>query len=369
MKISQLKEIINNLVKETLIVPTYDGTDKNLTSAQKSDIDKKVKDGESVRIIKQSNGIQEDMAAPSVATYTLKPNAESILNTFIEKEKKPVTKDIVRTIYNIIKEEGPQFASSLLTKVKDRLRDKYPDIDEVLKVQQKIRYYLWGKQLQTDNLAEVPNTPFIRSKAEVERTGFQKQQDLQVSDPKQFMANQQSLRHRPQSSNDKIITYKDLRTTYFSLSRTDPDKADRIKYTMEAMIDNDIALNLLYQWDNNYLQKDLDPALRDFAKENGYLEGRSTSDIFQRELNKALKDGTIKPINNRTKVTPEPIKRKPEAPSATEKPEDIISKLTPEMEDDFYRSIGMENPKEIDKKIKNMKTGLSIEDLLDDEEY
>lgn len=196
-----------------------------------------------------------------------------------------------------------------------------------------------GEKWEAGDLNAVTWTPFVRSK-DKRLTDFEKAQQLATTDPEAFAAKQASFR-KSESLPEKVLDYKFLRAEYFtkgSQQRADVkiDKSLKGKQgeitaaeKMSNMLNDDLAVALLYQWKEGYFEAGIDEPLKDYANENGLLDGKKPEGLtskYSEILTKLINSKEIKPLSKK-----EFAPKKKQAMSK----DDIEA---------YYKSIGMDVP-------------------------
>ncbi len=368
-KYSRLKEIIKNIVREEMVgeitkPATIDYTDPNkgdkilnVDPSDKSTIDT-IKKDPTVKSATIGTTKIKELAAPTTATYSLKADADERLKEYLPRIKKDSIKKIVTKMVDILKTEENASVGELF----DKLKQEFAGDAEVLgklKSTVNVKGWLWGginsdefnkryttqinpatgEKWEAGDLNAVTWTPFVRSK-DKRLTDFEKAQQLATTDPEAFAAKQASFR-KSESLPEKVLDYKFLRAEYFtkgSQQRADVkiDKSLKGKQgeitaaeKMSNMLNDDLAVALLYQWKEGYFEAGIDEPLKDYANENGLLDGKKPDGLtskYSEILTKLINSKEIKPLSKK-----EFAPKKKQAMSK----DDIEA---------YYKSIGMDMP-------------------------
>lgn len=369
-KYTRLKEIIKNIVREEMMdeQATIDVSNPStLTPQQKQTAiqtartkTRNPKIGtaeEPVEFVENSKAVRE-LAAPTTATYSLKSDADERLKEYLPRIKKDSIKKIVTKMVDILKTEENASVGELF----DKLKQEFAGDAEVLgklKSTVNVKGWLWGginsdefnkryttqinpatgEKWEAGDLNAVTWTPFVRSK-DKRLTDFEKAQQLATTDPEAFAAKQASFR-KSESLPEKVLDYKFLRAEYFtkgSQQRADVkiDKSLKGKQgeitaaeKMSNMLNDDLAVALLYQWKEGYFEAGIDEPLKDYANENGLLDGKKPDGLtskYSEILTKLINSKEIKPLSKK-----EFAPKKKQAMSK----DDIEA---------YYKSIGMDVP-------------------------
>jgi len=367
-KYTKLKEVIKNIVREEV----YGGKDSEsinnlkkdkkynqLSTQGKKDAEDALKKGDTVNL-ESINSVRE-MAAPTTATYALKADADERLKEYlprIKKEKEYVKRIIIKMV-DILKIEENASVGELFTKLKQELAND-PEALAALKATVNVKGWLWGginsdefnrrytqlinpatgEKWEPGDLNAISWTPFVRSK-DKRLTDFEKAQQQAVTDPEAFAAKQASFK-QSNTLAEKVLDYKFLRADYFtkgSQNRADVKINKSLKgkqgeitsaEKMANMLNDDLAAALLYQWKEGYLEAGIDEPLKDYANENGLLEGKKPEGLTEK-----YSEIVTKLINSKQL---KPLSKKEFAPK---------KKGAPMSKDDieaYYKSIGMDVP-------------------------
>lgn len=366
-KYNKLKEAIKNIVREEL----YAGKDSTsinklkkdpkyntLSTQGKIDAETALKQGETVNL--EEKGIQvREFAAPTTATYALKDDADDRLKEYLPRIKKDSVKKIVSKMVDILKTEENASVGDLFNRLKQAFTND-PDTSSVLKSTVNVKGWLWGginsdefnrrytsqtnpatgEKWEPGDLNAIPWTPFVRSK-DKRLTDFEKAQQLATTDPEAFAAKQASFK-KSETLAEKVLDYKFLRADYFtkgSQNRADVkiDKSLKGKQgeitsaeKMANMLNDDLAVALLYQWKEGYFEAGLDEPLKDYANENGLLDGKKPEGLtskYDEILKKLIDSKQIKQLGKK--------EFSPKKKGAAMSKDDIEA---------YYKSIGMDTP-------------------------
>jgi hypothetical protein len=365
-KYSKLKETIKNIVREEV----YGGRDSNsinnlkkdqkystLSTQGKLDAENALKKGDTVNL-ESVNSVRE-MAAPTTATYALKDDADKRLKEYLPRIKKESVQRIVTKMVEILKAEDNLSVGDLFTKLKQELAND-ADASAALKATVNVKGWLWGginsdefnrrytqlinpatgEKWEPGDLNAISWTPFVRSK-DKRLTDFQKAQQLADTDPEAFAQKQASFK-QSNTLAEKVLDYKFLRADYFTkgsqnradvkINKTLKGKQGEITSAekMANMLTDDLAVALLYQWKEGYLESGIDEPLKDYANENGLLDGKKPEGLTEK-----YSEILIKLINSKQLKA---LSKKEFAPK---------KKDTPMSKDDieaYYKSIGMDTP-------------------------
>ena len=261
---------------------------------------------------------------------------------------------------DILKTEGTASVGEIFDKLRQEFAND-PETLSVIKATVNVKGWLWvgvnsdefnrrytqlinpatGEKWEPGDLNAIPWTPFVRSK-DKRLTDFEKAQQLSTTDPEEFATKQASFK-QSNTLDEKVIDYKYLRTEYFtkrSQNRADV-KIDRtlkskqseipVEKKMTDMLTDELAVALLYQWEEGYLTSGLDGPLKTYAQEKGLLEGIKTDGLTQKFVEillKLINSKQIKPLSKKVFT----VKKKEKAPMSKD---DI---------DAYYKSIGMDAP-------------------------
>ena len=363
-KYSRLKEIIKNIVREeitnedqTAFVTTAKG--REAVSYKTPDELNAIKQNQDVKGIETASGQRiKELAAPTTATYALKADADERLKEYLPRIKKDSVKKIVTKMVDILKTEENASVGELF----DKLKQEFASDSEVLgklKSTVNVKGWLWGginsdefnkryttqinpatgEKWEAGDLNAVTWTPFVRSK-DKRLTDFEKAQQLATTDPEAFAAKQASFR-KSESLAEKVLDYKFLRAEYFtkgSQQRADVkiDKSLKGKQgeitaaeKMSNMLNDDLAVALLYQWKEGYFEAGIDEPLKNYANENELLDGKKPEGLtskYSEILTKLINSKQIKPLGKK--------EFNPKKKQAMSK-DDIEA---------YYKSIGMDTP-------------------------
>ena len=370
-KYAKLKEVIKRMVREEIMdentkSATIDYIDPNkgdkilnVDPNDKSTIDAIKKDTTVKSATIGSTKIKE-MAAPTTATYALKDDADERLKEYLPRIKKDSIKKIVNKMVELLKVEDNMSVGDLFTKLKQEFANDSEVLDK-LKNTVNVKGWLWGgvnsdefnrrytqlinpatgEKWESGDLNAITWTPFVRSK-DKRLTDFEKAQQLATTDPEAFAQKQASFK-QSNTLAEKVIDYKFLRAEYFtkgSQNRADV-KIDKtlkgkqgeiqVEEKMANMLTDDLAVALLYQWKEGYLESGLDEPLKVYAQENGLLEGKKVDGLTQKFAEMLLKLIDSKQIKTLGKKLFS-VKKKDKAPMSKD---DIEA---------YYKSIGMDVP-------------------------
>jgi hypothetical protein len=385
-KYTKLKKAIKQIVREEMMGEgTKLYTLKNQTNSSKdlpSIIDPDDNTEKSQSFLTKYKPVSE-MAAPTTATYALKDDADERLKEYLPRIKKDSIKKIVSKMVDILKTEGTASVGELFDKLKQEFAND-PDTLPALKATVNVKGWLWGginsdefnrrytqlinpatdEKWEPGDLNAISWTPFVRSK-DKRLTDFEKAQQQATTDPKAFADKQVSFK-QSNTLSEKVLDYKFLRADYFtkgSQNRADLkiDKSLKGKQgeittaqKMINMLDDDLAVALLYQWKEGYFETGLDKPLKDYANEKGLLDGKNTTGLtskYNEILLKLINSKQIKQLGKKAFT----VKKKEKAPMSKD---DI---------DAYYKSIGMDAPD--DEKVDLTGTDNLFGDETDDEEY
>ena len=367
-KYTKLKEVIKNIVREEV----YGGKDSEsinnlkkdkkynqLNTQGKKDAEDALKQGNTVNL-ESANSVRE-MAAPTTATYALKADADERLKEYlprIKKEKEYVKRIIIKMV-DILKTEENASVGELFTKLKQELAND-PEALAALKATVNVKGWLWGginsdefnrrytqlinpvtgEKWEPGDLNAISWTPFVRSK-DKRLTDFEKAQQLATTDPEAFAQKQASFK-KSDTLAEKVLDYKFLRADYFtkgSQNRADVKINKSLKgkqgeitsaEKMANMLNDDLAVALLYQWKEGYLEAGIDEPLKDYANENGLLDGKKPEGLTEKYseiVTKLISSNQLKPLSKK-----EFAPKKKGAPMSKD---DIEA---------YYKSIGMDVP-------------------------
>jgi len=365
-KYSKLKEAIKNIVREEVYggkgSDSIDNLKKDpkynqLSSQGKQDAEDALKKGNTVSL-ESMNSVRE-MAAPTTATYALKDDADERLKEYLPRIKKDSVKRIVTKMVEILKAEDNLSVGDLFNKLRQELASD-ADAMTALKATVNVKGWLWGginsdeynkrytqlinpatgEKWEPGDLNAISWTPFVRSK-DKRLTDFQKAQQLADTDPEAFAQKQASFK-QSNTLAEKVLDYKFLRADYFTkgsqnradvkINKTLKGKQGEITSAekMTNMLTDDLAVALLYQWKEGYLESGIDEPLKDYANENGLLDGKKPEGLTEK-----YSEILIKLINSKQLKA---LSKKEFAPK---------KKDTPMSKDDieaYYKSIGMDVP-------------------------
>ena len=386
-KYEKLKEAIKDIVREEM----YGGKDSNsinnlkknpkynqLNAQGKKDAEDELKKGGVVNL-ESTNSVRE-MAAPTTATYALKDDADERLKEYLPRIKKDSVKKIVTKMVDILKTEENASVGELFNKLRQEFAND-PEALAALKATVNVKGWLWGginsdefnrrytqlinpatgEKWEPGDLNAISWTPFVRSK-DKRLTDFEKAQQLATTDPEAFAQKQASFK-QANTLAEKVLNYKFLRADYFtkgSQQRADVkiDKSLKGKQgditaaeKMTNMLTDDLAVALLYQWKEGYLEAGLDDPLKNYANENGLLDGKKAEGLtnkFSELLLKLINSKDIKLLGKKEFA----VRKKDKA---TMSKDDIEA---------YYKSIGMDVPE--DEKVDL--TNLDLDSEEDEEE-
>ena len=367
-KYTKLKEVIKDIVREemlgevgkTAFITTKKGREavsyqdeKELTS---------IGTNNDVTGIETSDGRRiKEMAAPTTATYALKADADERLKEYlprIKKEKEYIKRIIIKMV-DILKTEENASVGELFTKLRQELAND-PEALAALKATVNVKGWLWGginsdefnrrytqlinpatgEKWEPGDLNAISWTPFVRSK-DKRLTDFEKAQQLATTDPEAFAQKQASFK-KSDTLAEKVLDYKFLRADYFtkgSQNRADVKINKSLKgkqgeitsaEKMANMLNDDLAVALLYQWKEGYLEAGLDEPLKDYANENGLLDGKKPEGLTEKYseiVTKLISSNQLKKLGKK-----EFAPKKKGAPMSKD---DIEA---------YYKSIGMDVP-------------------------
>jgi len=365
-KYSKLKEAIKNIVREEVYggkgSDSIDNLKKDpkynqLSSQGKQDAEDALKKGNTVSL-ESMNSVRE-MAAPTTATYALKNDADERLKEYLPRIKKDSVKRIVTKMVEILKAEDNLSVGDLFNKLRQELASD-ADAMTALKATVNVKGWLWGginsdeynkrytqlinpatgEKWEPGDLNAISWTPFVRSK-DKRLTDFQKAQQLADTDPEAFAQKQASFK-QSNTLAEKVLDYKFLRADYFTkgsqnradvkINKTLKGKQGEITSAekMANMLTDDLAVALLYQWKEGYLESGIDEPLKDYANENGLLDGKKPEGLTEK-----YSEILIKLINSK------------QLKALSKKEFAFKKKDTPMSKDDieaYYKSIGMDVP-------------------------
>ncbi len=372
-KYSKLKEIIKKIVREEMMdegtkQATIDYSDPNkpdkilnVDPNDKATIDTIKKDS-TVKTATIGTTKIKEMAAPTTATYALKADADERLKEYLPRIKKDTVKKIVSKMVDILKTEENASVGDLFNKLKTEFAND-PEVLGVLKSTVNVKGWLWGgvnsdefnrrytslinpatgEKWEPGDLNAITWTPFVRSK-DKRLTDYEKAQQQAITDPEAFAAKQASFR-KSNTLAEKVLDYKFLRAEYFtkgSQQRADVkiDKSLKGKQAeitaadkMASMLDDNLAVALLYQWKEGYFEAGLDEPLKVYANENGLLDGKKPEGLTNKYSELLLKLINSKEIKLLSK----------KQFSAKKKEKAVMSKDDIEA---YYKSIGMDVPED-----------------------
>ena len=367
-KYNKLKEVIKKIVREemlgedqTAFVTTAKGREAvSYKDAKELDA---IKQNSDVKGIETASGQKlKEFAAPTTATYALKADADERLKEYLPRIKKESVKKIVTKMVELLKAEDNMSVGELFTKLKQEFAND-PDPLAALKATVNVKGWLWGginsdefnkryttqinpatgEKWESGDLNAISWTPFVRSK-DKRLTDYEKAQQLATTDPEAFAAKQASFK-QANTLAEKVLNYKFLRADYFtkgSQQRADVkiDKSLKGKQAeitaaekMTNMLTDDLAVALLYQWKEGYLEAGLDEPLKNYANENGLLNGKKPdglTDKFSELLLKLINNKEIKMLGKKEF-------------NAKKKDKAVMSKDDIEA---YYKSIGMDVPED-----------------------
>jgi hypothetical protein len=369
-KYAKLKEVIKQMVRDEMMdeatkQATIDYADPNkpdkilnVDPNDKSTIDT-IKRDSTVRTATIGTTKIKEMAAPTTATYALKDDADERLKEYLPRIKKDSVKKIVTKMVDILKTEENASVGDLFNKLKQEFAND-PDPLSALKATVNVKGWLWGginsdefnrrytqlinpatgEKWEPGDLNAISWTPFVRSK-DKRLTDFEKAQQQAVTDPEAFAQKQASFK-QSNTLAEKVLDYKFLRADYFtkgSQNRADVKINKSLKgkqgeitsaEKMANMLNDDLAAALLYQWKEGYLEAGIDEPLKDYANENGLLDGKKPEGLTEK-----YSEVVTKLINSKQL---KPLSKKEFAPK---------KKGAPMSKDDieaYYKSIGMDVP-------------------------
>ena len=371
-KYIKLKEVIKQMVREEMLgentpqQTTIDYTNPNKSDkilnvdpTDKGTIDA-IKKDPTVRAATVGTNKIKELAAPTTATYALKVDADERLKEYLPRIKKDSIKKIVTKMVELLKAEDNMSVGELFNTLKQEFAGDTEVLDK-LKNTVNVKGWLWGgvnsdefnrrytslinpatgEKWESGDLNAITWTPFVRSK-DKRLTDFEKAQQLATTDPEAFAQKQASFR-KSDTLAEKVIDYKFLRADYFtkgSQNRADV-KIDKtlkgkqgeiqVEEKMANMLNDELAVALLYQWKEGYLEAGLDEPLKNYAQENGLLEGKKQDGLTQKFaeiLLKLLDDNKIKTLGKKAFA----VRKKDKAPMSKD---DIEA---------YYKSIGMDVP-------------------------
>jgi hypothetical protein len=365
-KYEKLKEAIKDIVREEM----YGGKDSNsinnlkknpkynqLNAQGKKDAEDELKKGGVVNL-ESTNSVRE-MAAPTTATYALKDDADERLKEYLPRIKKDSVKKIVTKMVDILKTEENASVGELFNKLRQEFAND-PDSLAALKATVNVKGWLWGginsdefnrrytqlinpatgEKWEPGDLNAISWTPFVRSK-DKRLTDFEKAQQQAITDPEAFAAKQASFK-QSNTLAEKVLNYKFLRADYFTkgsqnradvkINKTLKGKQGEITSAekMANMLNDDLAVALLYQWKEGYLEAGLDEPLKDYANENGLLDGKKAEGLTEKYseiVTKLISSKQLKPLNKKDFT--------PKKKDATMSKDDIEA---------YYKSINMDTP-------------------------
>jgi hypothetical protein len=370
-KYTKLKEVIKRMVREEMMGESTvidkntstsaaqsiaNGEGSNVSTIKKA-IELAQKSNSSVTVVGKKT--TNEMAAPTTTTYALKDDADERLELYLSRPIKEKIKKIVSKMVDILKTEGVLSVGEIYDKLQEEFAND-PDVLSVIKSTTNVKGWLWGtnsddfnktythlinpatgEKWESGDLNAIPWVPFVRSKDKL-TTPFVKAQQQAITDPEEFATKQASFK-QSNTLEEKVIDYKYLRTEYFtkrSQNRADV-KIDRtlkgkqgeipVEKKMTDMLTDELAVALLYQWEEGYLTSGLDGPLKIYAQEKGLLEGIKTDGLTQKFaeiLLKLINSKQIKPLSKKVFT----VKKKEKAPMSKD---DI---------DAYYKSIGMDAP-------------------------
>jgi hypothetical protein len=365
-KYIKLKEVIKQMVREemlgedqTAFVTTAKGREA-ISYKSSTELDA-IKNNSDVKGIETASGQKiKELAAPTTATYALKDDADERLKEYLPRIKKDSIKKIVTKMVELLKVEDNMSVGELFNTLKQEFAGDTEVLDK-LKNTVNVKGWLWGgvnsdefnrrytslinpatgEKWESGDLNAITWTPFVRSK-DKRLTDFEKAQQLATTDPEAFAQKQASFR-KSDTLAEKVIDYKFLRADYFtkgSQNRADV-KIDKtlkgkqgeiqVEEKMANMLNDELAVALLYQWKEGYLEAGLDEPLKNYAQENGLLEGKKQDGLTQKFaeiLLKLLDDNKIKTLGKKAFA----VRKKDKAPMSKD---DIEA---------YYKSIGMDVP-------------------------
>ena len=365
-KYSKLTEAIKNIIREEVYggkgSDSIDNLKKDpkynqLSSQGKQDAEDALKKGNTVSL-ESMNSVRE-MAAPTTATYALKNDADERLKEYLPRIKKDSVKRIVTKMVEILKAEDNLSVGDLFNKLRQELASD-ADAMTALKATVNVKGWLWGginsdeynkrytqlinpatgEKWEPGDLNAISWTPFVRSK-DKRLTDFQKAQQLADTDPEAFAQKQASFK-QSNTLAEKVLDYKFLRADYFTkgsqnradvkINKTLKGKQGEITSAekMANMLTDDLAVALLYQWKEGYLESGIDEPLKDYANENGLLDGKKPEGLTEK-----YSEILIKLINSK------------QLKALSKKEFAFKKKDTPMSKDDieaYYKSIGMDVP-------------------------
>ena len=365
-KYEKLKEAIKDIVREEM----YGGKDSNsinnlkknpkynqLNAQGKKDAEDELKKGGVVNL-ESTNSVRE-MAAPTTATYALKDDADERLKEYLPRIKKDSVKKIVTKMVDILKTEENASVGELFNKLRQEFAND-PEALAALKATVNVKGWLWGginsdefnrrytqlinpatgEKWEPGDLNAISWTPFVRSK-DKRLTDFEKAQQQAITDPEAFAAKQASFK-QSNTLAEKVLNYKFLRADYFTkgsqnradvkINKTLKGKQGEITSAekMANMLNDDLAVALLYQWKEGYLEAGLDEPLKDYANENGLLDGKKAEGLTEKYseiVTKLISSKQLKPLNKKDFT--------PKKKDATMSKDDIEA---------YYKSINMDTP-------------------------
>jgi hypothetical protein len=368
----KLKEVIKNIVREEMMgeatkQATIDYTDPNkpdkilnVDPADKGTIDT-IKRDSTIKSATIGTSKIKEMAAPTTATYALKDDADERLKDYLSRinPKKTSVKKIVTKMVDILKTEENASVGDLFNKLRDAFAND-PETLSKLKATVNVKGWLWGgvnsdefnrrytqlinpatgEKWEPGDLNAISWTPFVRSK-DKRLTDFEKAQQLATTDPEAFAQKQASFK-KSDTLAEKVLDYKFLRADYFtkgSQNRADVKINKSLKgkqgeitsaEKMANMLNDDLAVALLYQWKEGYLEAGIDEPLKDYANENGLLDGKKPEGLTEKYseiVTKLISSNQLKKLGKK--------EFSPKKKGAPMSKDDIEA---------YYKSIGMDVP-------------------------
>ena len=316
MNVQQIikEEVVKVLKEQTAIVNNH------IVSYEDDDELEIIKKDDAVKSIKKVDGtVIKEMAGKPSIHYSLKPNHEEKLKKYIVRTKKDSIITIVTKLTELLKIKPNQTVMDLFTQIREIYKGQV-DILAKVKNHQNIKYYLWGG-LTSDkfnaryldvkdpvtginytkgNLNAIDWTPFSRTKDAKELDDFEKSKILKISNPEEFEKIAQNRKKNANPITDAVIEYKILRGKYFK-HKNGKDASSQnhfpvIQGKMNDLLNIDVAVAILYQWDKEYITLPLDNPLKIFGERNGLTDGMKSPQLtskYKTTLNQLIKDKKV----------------------------------------------------------------------------
>lgn len=300
---------LNQIIKEEYHKILKEGTaivNNNIVSYNdEKDLDT-IKDDDDVKSIKKIDGtVIKEMAASTTVTYSLKPNHMDKLSKYDKRIKKDSIRTIVKKLVELLENKPAQSVNDLFIQIREIYKSQ-PEVLEKVKNHQNIKYYLWGgitsakfntryldkkdpvtgDYYTKGNLNAVEWTPFSRTKDAKALSDYEASLQLKKDNPEEFDKITQNRKKTANPITDNVILYKNLRGKYFANKKGNDESSVRqlavIQKNMSEVLDIDVASAILYQWEKEYITLPLDNVLKDFALDNGLIQGFKSPTLTQK---------------------------------------------------------------------------------------